>query len=64
MISTNTVRKWTKPKSPKDIPLQGIRIDTEWIDSALSDVLVYDDEGHVVRITKGDYNSIQILVPA
>jgi hypothetical protein len=59
-----TASKWVQVKTPTDIALNGVNVELDYTNTNIVGVKVTDGAGNVLRITKGDYSEIKVLVPA
>ena len=51
-------------KTTKEITLEGITVELEKRNTELYSVSFTDSKGNVVKVSKGGYSEIQVLVPA
>jgi hypothetical protein len=56
--------KFTDAKNDTDVALKGIKTEIEWHDKSAKAVTLTDVDGRVVRIAKGEYSQLDILIPA
>ena len=61
MAVTNS--KWVQVKSPSDIALNGVTVELDWTNNNIVGLKVIDEAGNVLRVTKGDYSEMRVLVP-
>jgi hypothetical protein len=54
--------KWVQVKAPTDIALNGMTVELDYTNNNIVGVKVTDEAGNVLRITKGDYSEIKVLV--
>jgi hypothetical protein len=57
-----TASKWVQVKAPTDIALNGVNVELDYTNANIVGVKVTDEAGNVLRITKGDYSEIKVLV--
>lgn len=56
--------KWTSVKEGTDITLNGVSVELDWTNNSIVGVKVSDETGNALRVTKGDYSELKVLVPA
>lgn len=56
--------KWTSVKDGTDITLSGVTVELDWTNNNIVGVKVSDEAGNALRVTKGDYSELKVLVPA
>ncbi len=61
MISSS---KWTSVKEDADIMLGGVAVELDWTNNSIVGVKLTDESGNALRVTKGDYSELKVLVPA
>jgi hypothetical protein len=59
---STTSSKWVSVKSPTDVTLVGVTVDLDYTNNNIVGVKITDEAGNVLRITKGDYSEIKVLV--
>ncbi len=59
-----TSSKWTSVKTDEDIQLGGVSVELDWTNNSIVGVKLSDEAGNTLRVTKGDYSELKVLVPA
>jgi hypothetical protein len=57
-----TATKWVQVKAPTDVALNGVAVELDYTNNNIVGVKITDESGNVLRITKGDYSEIKVLV--
>jgi len=60
-----TANKWDRVKAAEDIALSDrIKVDIDMTGDTITSIVITDEDGRCLRVCKGDYSDMKVLVPA
>lgn len=57
--------KWVRTKKASEIKLKGIKVESDYVEDYLSEIILTDSEGNSIKIQRENtYSSVNVLIPA